>query len=139
MQVRNSRLPIKDIELQQSGNWVKLQPQTFNYYVADTPIQAPVRTPSASPHKAASKWSKAALHCKLARRSAAPSSFSRPLHESAHGRFRPTVFASERPTLYRARRAFPIGWGNSLRTGKCCLFIANVGDLRNGFASEGLG
>ncbi|HND12053.1 MAG TPA: expansin EXLX1 family cellulose-binding protein [Pseudomonadota bacterium] len=41
VQVRNSRLPIKDIELQQSGNWVKLQPQTFNYYVADTPDPGP--------------------------------------------------------------------------------------------------
>ncbi len=41
VQVRNSRLPIKKIELQQSGNWVSLASQTYNYYVADSPDPGP--------------------------------------------------------------------------------------------------
>ncbi len=41
VQIRNSRLPIKNIELQQGPNWVGLQSQTYNYYVADSPDPGP--------------------------------------------------------------------------------------------------
>ena len=41
VQVRNSRLPIKKIELQQNGNWVSLMQQSYNYYVADNPDPGP--------------------------------------------------------------------------------------------------
>ncbi|MFO0573474.1 MAG: expansin EXLX1 family cellulose-binding protein [Polyangia bacterium] len=33
VQVRNSKLPIKKIELQKSGSWVALEQQSYNYYV----------------------------------------------------------------------------------------------------------
>ncbi len=41
VQVRSSRLPISGIELQQGSNWVALQRQTYNYYVADNPDPGP--------------------------------------------------------------------------------------------------
>ena len=41
VQVRSSRLPIKNIELQQGTGWASLQPQSYNYYVADSPDPGP--------------------------------------------------------------------------------------------------
>jgi len=41
VQVLNSRLPIKNIELQQGSNWVGLAGQSYNYYVADSPDPGP--------------------------------------------------------------------------------------------------
>jgi expansin (peptidoglycan-binding protein) len=37
VQVRNSRLPIKKLELQQGGNFIAMSQQDYNYYVEDSP------------------------------------------------------------------------------------------------------
>ena len=36
VQVRNSRLPINKIELQDGGNWITLEQQSYNYYIRAT-------------------------------------------------------------------------------------------------------
>jgi expansin (peptidoglycan-binding protein) len=41
VQIRQSRLPIKNIELQQGSNWINLKQESYNYYVADSPDPGP--------------------------------------------------------------------------------------------------
>ena len=41
VQVRNSRLPVKKLELQEGGNWLALNPESYGYYTLSSPNGRP--------------------------------------------------------------------------------------------------